>query len=76
MQKLQKNWKMQVWHGERCKYKHENSGMKEKSKETCRNYVNTGKCKYGNNCWYEHKTICRYKVQGKCKKGDECIYMI
>ena len=40
----------------------------------CREYLRTGKCKYGNQCKFNHPPVnCRdYLRTGNCKYGNQC----
>lgn len=42
----------------------------------CREYLRTGKCKYGNQCKFNHPPVnCRdYLRTGNCKYGNQCKY--
>ena len=65
--------------GEFCKYNHDNEDngkISEQRKRKCRYYL-LGKCKYGNNCRFEHSTdTCKYfKANKKCPFAGKCRYL-
>jgi hypothetical protein len=41
--------------------------------QICKQFSNTGKCRYGDNCLRSHEVICRYFARhGNCRYGDKC----
>jgi nitroreductase len=56
--------------------KNKNSGgtrENKKKKGKCRNFGNTGKCKFGTKCRYKHAEACRNFQKGTCKLGENCL---
>ncbi|KIW07763.1 uncharacterized protein PV09_01691 [Verruconis gallopava] len=41
--------------------------------QVCKQFANTGRCKYGEKCTRSHYAVCKYFAKhGRCKYGDKC----
>jgi hypothetical protein len=47
----------------------------EKAPDSCRNFKETGQCKFGEGCFVPqgHK-ICQYHLRGNCRRSEHCPY--
>ena len=53
--------------GQRCSFFHPT--------EDCQEYIYSGTCSQGRQCWQRHPQKCKYWLRGNCWREDACVYL-